>query len=487
MRHLRFIAAVFLLMAASANTVFCESNDAKLSPPGIKDSADATKLVREVYKDDLASAKKPEAMAALAKKLLQAGIDEQKDMSGRYALFMLAKETAIEGSDLDDAFNAVDEANKTYQIDGIKMKSDAALAAAKAVRSNEQRKAFVTQILSLVNQAVMTDRYDLARPLSDLALASARMLNDPALLKQTVAEVRQVADAESGYADVKKAKAVLDQKPTDPDANLKFGKFVCFFKSDWQAGLPMLALGNDAGLKSLAEKELTGTASADDQLMLGDGWWDVANKQKGNVRIRILRHAESWYAQSISTLQGLAKTRTENRMKEIVRIVEEAGLPKEKGTFPQTFDLADEKALQKFWKLSDSWQFTGGGLVLAHGQGVAWLESIDSFKGDLVLNFVWAKGKSDRGYGVGLDVHMFGETLGFGKDGVGHVSITRHGDTITVREDSKTIATVKIKEKNLGEASHIKIQGNRQGNYMDNPLSLRGIQIESGTLVEPSK
>ena len=76
--------------------------------------------------------------------------------------------------------------------------------------------------------------------------------------------MQQVHEAQSAYGDAKKSLAILFEKPDDPDANLKFGKYRCFIKSDWKSGLPMLAHGNDPALKSLAAEEIAGTNAADD-------------------------------------------------------------------------------------------------------------------------------------------------------------------------------------------------------------------------------
>ena len=90
------------------------------------------------------------------------------------------------------------------------------------------------------------------------------------------------------YEGMKEAAAVLEKTRNDPDANLNLGKYKCFMKGDWESGLPMLlVLGSDEKLKSLAAKELAGAAWSDDQVKLGDGWWNLAETQKGRAKKQI--------------------------------------------------------------------------------------------------------------------------------------------------------------------------------------------------------
>ena len=48
----------------------------------------------------------------------------------------------------------------------------------------------------------------------------------------------------------------LKTNPDDPQANLALGRYRCFAKGDWEAGLPLLAKSGDAALASLAKKAL---------------------------------------------------------------------------------------------------------------------------------------------------------------------------------------------------------------------------------------
>ena len=115
---------------------------------------------------------------------------------------------------------------------------------------------------------------------------------------------------------MKEAAAVLDKKPDDAAANLTVGKYYCFQKGDWEKGLPMLALGQDETLKAVAAQEIAGVTKPDDQVKVGDAWWDLAEKEQGRVQATLRGRANYWYQQALPELSGLAKAKLEKRIKE---------------------------------------------------------------------------------------------------------------------------------------------------------------------------
>ncbi len=118
------------------------------------------------------------------------------------------------------------------------------------------------------------------------------------------------------YRAAKAAQATLRARPSDPAANLAFGRFLCFVKDDWGQGLQKLALGNDPALKQLAERELATPADAAAQAKLGDGWWELAESVGPIAKRHIQQHAALWYQKARSKLTGLTKVRVEKRIDE---------------------------------------------------------------------------------------------------------------------------------------------------------------------------
>ena len=147
--------------------------------------------------------------------------------------------------------------------------------------------------------------------------------------------------AAKAYAEIKDARATLKEKPNDPDANLVVGKYLCRTKGDWEKGLPMLALGSNAKLKALAEEDIKGATTAEEQVKLGDAWWEANGKQR----------ASFWYEKASPSLVGLEKDRVQERLEEVATLGQEiptvSGKPPPLAVAPFTKTAA--KMYQTHW------------------------------------------------------------------------------------------------------------------------------------------
>ena len=275
--------------------------------------ADATKLVNEAYQDDLKAATTPDQKIAVAQKLLDAAQSE-KNVTAQFTLLLRSRDLALEGGDVTGAVAVIDRIGEQFDVDALKMRAQAASRGSATARTPEQRNKLALVAATTGDQAIAADRYDIAKSMTEVALNAAQAANDVGLRQQAGNRARETLEAETAYNLAQQARPVLAANPKDPEANLATGKFHCFIKGQWEKGLPMLALSNDAGLKALAATELAGASSADVQVKLADTWWDAAEAmpelQKRNVR----KHATDWYGQAVSGLSGTAKLRVEKRL-----------------------------------------------------------------------------------------------------------------------------------------------------------------------------
>jgi len=102
-------------------------------------------------------------------------------------------------------------------------------------------------------------------------------------------------------------------------------QYRCFIRGDWENGVPNLALGSDAALRSLAEQEVVQPDTAAEQAELADGWWDAAAKEKGVIKTRMQLRAGSWYNEAVTDLAGLKKVRVTKRLEQLAEIEESTG------------------------------------------------------------------------------------------------------------------------------------------------------------------
>jgi hypothetical protein len=107
-------------------------------------------------------------------------------------------------------------------------------------------------------------------------------------------------------------------KPRDPDACLAAGRLACLQKGDWDAGLPLLAAGSDAGLADLARADLRKPLAPGAQLEVGDRWWDRAEGETGQAQAQLRARARFWYRQALPNLTAADRGKVENRLKLVI-------------------------------------------------------------------------------------------------------------------------------------------------------------------------
>jgi hypothetical protein len=350
--------AVALLSVQSSAEEPARGHIPKKALPDAGALREAKKLVSEIYKNDLAKARRPEEKAKVASRLLQAGTETKDDVAGKYVLFVMAKDLAMDAGAMETAQSAVEEIDKGYEIDGLKLKSEAMARLVKCGRSPEDFRKLVKWAEKVIDEAVSQDRYDLARQVAGGAVSAAKQSRDLDLMKRISTRSEDIREIESASIDARNAMATLATDPNNPDANRLAGRFVCFVKEDWPKGLPMLALGNDAALKTMAEHDLRGAGEAGTKATLGDGWWDLAENESGVGKMPLLRRAAFWYQQAVVELGGLEKAKIEKRLRQIQTA---AGATEPANISKLLNDLTQWTAANGTWQRGSRGEFIGSG------------------------------------------------------------------------------------------------------------------------------
>lgn len=287
------------------------------SVPIASEQAVAWKLVNEIFADEIATAKTPDAKAAVAKKMLVLAAKTQDDPVGRYVLLSHAGDLATQGADVETALAAVDEVAKQFQIDALKVKARALVAMSKLVTAARKNPALPAQMEAFIAQALAADRYDLARDASTAAAAAATQVRDITWAERIQAQAKPIAEAQAEFLKIADTWSALEKDPADPDANFRIGSYRCFVKEDWPAGLPLLAIGSDPAIKNLALADLNNPTYSDQIIGLGDGWWGVADRLPQFERVRVKRHAAEIYTRLLSKTGPIPYDRLQKRLDEV--------------------------------------------------------------------------------------------------------------------------------------------------------------------------
>ncbi len=294
------------------------ANDKSPMPPDAEAQSRAEKRIKDVYKADYAKAKLPADRAVLAEKLLAQAHETKDDLAARFVLFREARDIAAEAGAVQVSLETIDAMSRFFDVNPLSMKADALALAAKAAPI-PTRKIAAETALSLSDDAISADNYEIATRLATLTLTTARAGNNGPLVQQASVRVKDIAEVKAAYEAVEASQVTLKAKPDDADASAAVGKFLCLMKGDWDRGVPLLAAGSDVEMKRLAEQELAKPVTAADRVALGDGWWEMADKAiaGGRAKSQLQRRAGHWYRQAIGELTGLAKTKVEKRILEL--------------------------------------------------------------------------------------------------------------------------------------------------------------------------
>ena len=243
-------------------------------------------------------------------------------------MLRLAAETAAKGGDAADVLQAIDAQAKDFAVSAPALKAPAletALRAPGAAAADSQ--AVLEAALSAADEAQAADEYDAAGRLLRVVAAAATKIGAKQMATMASERGRLIDAMQREYDNVKGDLATLKDKPDDPDAGLHFGRFLCFFKGDWERGLPLLAVGSDAKLRDLAKKDLNSPTAAADQAALADAWMDAADAETGTKGEQIQLHAYALYKQAAPQMTGPDKTRVDGRIKKLDAIAEKLAVP----------------------------------------------------------------------------------------------------------------------------------------------------------------
>jgi hypothetical protein len=301
---------------------------------------EAEKLVKDLFKDQYAK-KAPADRQALAHALLDQARKSSEDPVALWVVYREAQEVAVQACDVRTAMAAVDEAARFFDVDSMAMKNAALTACGKTAKGPEDLAALAEALDRLIDDLMSADQYEVAEKAAAVALQYARKVNAPRLISRATLRSKEVAEAKSRYQAMKSVLQTLAKTPDDAAANLEMGQFLCFIKGNWDLGLRFLIKSGDAGLKALAEKELSLPTELADQIALADGWYDLGEKEKlPSRKSQLLNHAREFYTLALPGALALQKAKVEKRLEQIESAV---GAPAGEAGSINLFKLIDLK------------------------------------------------------------------------------------------------------------------------------------------------
>lgn len=289
----------------------------KLPVPDAAARTAALQEVRSVFGSEFSKAQKPEEKEKLAKELLDLANENKEKDATRFVLFEESRKLAVDAGKVLLAFDAAQSQIDAFDVDVWQIKPELLKKVAESVRTNDERKLMAEKAMEVIDESTLDGRFDVAIEASQIAVAAATKLGDPALRISTRKRREEVDELKKQWDAAQVASETLKTSPDDPAANLAWGKFVCLVRDDWEQGLPHLAKSSDPLLKTAAAKDQSNPKTADEQAAVGDAWWDAAQKASDAEKQPLLSRALIWYGRAAPFSAGLTKLRVDKRIEEI--------------------------------------------------------------------------------------------------------------------------------------------------------------------------
>jgi formylglycine-generating enzyme required for sulfatase activity len=313
----RFVAALPLILVVASQILAQQ----KAPIPDAQAEQAARKIANEIYGGRFQQAKNAADKAALAIEMIDSALTVQNGTADQYILLEIAREVAAGTGEAPTAIRATDELAQRFDVPVGKLKTESLMTAANRATVSSQHKAIVEAALGVTGDLANADEYDTAIKLCEAVQSSAKKAKEIALIKELVARADELREQQKAAQVYRDALAVMDDDPIEPQANLTAGRYLCFVKGDWVKGVPYLALGSDAELKTVAVMELRKTSTAEGQVGIGDAWWAVAETRQGTERDSLRLRAGFWYRQAEPQLAaGLGRLKITQRLAEVSKL-----------------------------------------------------------------------------------------------------------------------------------------------------------------------
>jgi hypothetical protein len=265
--------------------------------------AAARKQIQAVFKDELKPADGEARKTVLAKLMAQAA-DEKNAPAMQYAALLEAAALAAGAGDVGGVLWADDEIERRYSAAAaIKVRLDQ-LEAVTRKASPPAGAELADGFLALADDAAWSGDFALASKVAARARAVA------ARVKAT-----DLAAAARLRTDLFRDLGVAAKPARAGDTSARSAAFLCVL-GEWDAGLPMLAVGDDDDLATkLAKRDLGEPKKPDAQVALADEYMRLATKGSPLLtRAAVAARAAHWYRKALPEVGGLTKPYVEKQL-----------------------------------------------------------------------------------------------------------------------------------------------------------------------------
>jgi hypothetical protein len=351
---IRFVVLGWCLVVAGAFAA-AQTEDARRPVPTADAVAKVEKTIKEIFRDDYQKTK-PADRSILAAKLLE-NAEKSDEAVSTYVFLREARDIAARAGDLPLYQAAVLGLSRGYRIDEYDALAGSVDVLASALAANGPSPENARTLVDLVDDAVRAGDFTAAQKLLKGAETVVRKAGAPKSSAAVAARMKSLPALQKEFAKLAEAQKTLDRNPSDRKANDLVGRFACFVKNDWDAGLARLLLGAEGDVQRATNKDVAAlTGKTAERIQAGDEWKKLAAAADPFQSVGLEARALHWYRQGVDGLTGLEKIRVEK----LIGDLQPAG--------SDWADLTRQMNDPKNWRASKGWSFDGKAF---HGEGTA--------------------------------------------------------------------------------------------------------------------
>ena len=388
--------ALFLSLA-----VALAQEDARLPIPAKDAAAAAEKSIKEIYRTSYVKTKAADR-SVLATTLFDNAAQSKDEPATQYVFLREARDVAAKAGDFPLYLAAAKKLAGAFRIsetDAVAGSIDALAVGMASGASTENGHALV----ELVDDAIRGGDFASAQKILKGADAISRKSVIPSLTAAVTLRSKSLPALRKDFDKLPEANKTLETDPADKKANLMLGRFLCFVKNDWDAGLARLVLGSEGPLRVAVDKDVAaGSGGVPERIDAGDQWKKLAGAadplQKKNLESRAL----FWYLQAVDDATGLNKVRVEKHIQELASADNKWVL------------LSHQMNDPKSWKTTGTWTLDG---KTATGEEQASRELLLKLPNDCVIEFDLVIDRGDR---TRIFLHHGGPEIWLGCEGDGN-------------------------------------------------------------------
>lgn len=326
------------LLQGALLPVMAETPERQTAPTA-KEIQAVRETIDAIYRTPLAEAKTPKQRAALARTIL-GDSSATKNPAERYVMLGLAVTAATEGDDAMLLLSLCETMATEFGLDRTSLLAER-LAKSSADPTVESRAQWFDIVRKEFEAAIAADRFDDADSLLTALATRARKGGDAKVQAAVTSLRKRVSLQRKRGAELEQLRKAAERPDATAKDLEKLGRYECFIRSNWPAGLPLLVKGDDTELAAAARLEMAQRPEADAKtcITVADAWARCDAKATPAEQAAILNHSLDLFLLVLPRLEGLEKVRVQRSVEALQK--ELAGKAGGKGGWITVFRSSD--------------------------------------------------------------------------------------------------------------------------------------------------